>query len=306
MRVTDWMRSNDLLTNLRHRTESIANIQAQLASGKRINQPSDDPAGVGKALHYHHRLARNEQYERNIEDGLAYMSFLDGVLDNVGNILNQTLAAAVQGDNSSLTAEDRAVLANEVDQLLEELISKGNASYNGKFIFGGYSDQTLPFQVERDENDMIVSVTQNPQGIDGEIQRAIGSGIRETINIGGGDHFQPGGAGETDDMFQILINLRDGLINNDLDIVGEQIDRLQEAIDHNNLNRSTLGAKVNYFERRLDQISAAKVQLTDSLAQVEDADLIESALLFEQEQTALTAAMAVGARIIQISLLDFM
>ena len=306
MRVTDWMRSNDLLTNLRQRTESIANIQAQLASGKRINQPSDDPAGTGKALHYRHRLARNEQYERNIEDGLSYMSFLDGVLDNVGNILNQTLAAAVQGDNSSLTAQDRAVLANEVDLLLEELISKGNASYSGKFIFGGYSDQTLPFQVERDENDMIVSVTQNPQGIDGEIQRAIGSGIRETINIGGGDHFQPGGAGETDDMFQILINLRDGLINNDLDIVGEQIGRLQEAIDHNNLNRSTMGAKVNYFERRLDQINAAKVQLTDSLAQVEDAELIESALLFEQEQTALTAAMAVGARIIQISLLDFM
>ena len=305
MRVTDWMRSNDLIYELSRRIENVNDLGKQIASGKRINKPSDDPAGTGKALHFRHRIARNEQHQRNVEDGLSNMSYLDGVLDGVSNLLNEALSKAVQGDNEALTAEDRLVLANEVDQLLEELLSKGNTSYSGKFIFGGYQSKSTPFIAERNDDGLITAVNPSSAGIDEKIEREIGVGLRESINIGGGEHFQPSGEGEADDMFQMLINLRGGLINNDSDVIGEQIDYLQDAIDHNSLSRSTIGAKINYFDRRLEQLTAAEVTLEDSLSKVEDVDLVEAALNFEQEQTAYTAAILVGAQIIQMSLVNF-
>ena len=299
------MRANDLVYNVENRLQSMNIYQTQLSTGKRINNPSDDPVGTGNALHFRHRIARNEQHQRNIEDGLTYLSYTDGTLDGIGNLLNEAYAKAVQGDNEALTDQDRQVLANEVDQLLEEMLAKGNTSFSGKYLFGGFNNNTEPFIAERDENGMITGVTQNPDGIDGEIEREIGVGLRETINLGGGNLFQPGGEGSDSDLFQSLINLRDGLINNDTSVIGDQIGNLQTAIDHVSVERSTIGARVNYFDRRLDQLDAAEVNLTESLSQWEDANYIEAAMMFEQEQAAYHAALAASANVIQLSLLNY-
>lgn len=305
MRITDWMRANDLVYNVENRLESMSIYQTQLSTGKRINNPSDDPVGTGNALHFRSMIAGNQQYQRNIEDGLTYLSYTDGTLDGVGNLLNEAYAKAVQGDNDALTDQDRQVLANEVDQLLEEMLANSNTSLSGKFIFGGFNNTTDPFTAERNEDGRITGVIQNPDGIDGQIQREIGSGLREIINIGGGTLFQPGGQGSDDDMFQALIDLRDGLINNDSGVIGNQINNLQGAVDHVSVERSTIGARVNYFERRLDQLDSAEVNLTESLSQWEDANYIEAAMMYEQEQAAYNAALAASANVIQLSLLNY-
>jgi len=306
MRVTDWVRTNDTLFTLEKRLEKLSDYQKMMATGKRINTPSDDPVGTGNALHFRHRLARNAQHQRNIEDGLTYLSYTDGVLEGIGNLMNDTYAKAVQGDNDALTAEDREVLANEVNQLLEELLSSANTSYSGKYLFAGYNNDSVPFTAERDANNMIISATANPAGINGQIEREIGPGLRETINIGGEDLFQPGGAGENNDLFQMLINLRDGLLNNDQEMIGNQIDNISGGVDQVSLQRSTIGARVNYFDRRLEQLQAAEVNLTESQAQWEDMDVVEAAMLFEQEQAAYNAALAAAGQVLQMSLLDYL
>ncbi len=306
MRVTDWMRANDLLFNMEHRLEKLSQYQNMMSSGKRINKPSDDPIGTGSALHFRHRIARNEQHQRNVEDGLNYLSYTDGVLDGVSDILNQAQAKAVQGDNGALTAEDREVLANEVNQLLEELLAKANTQFAGKYLFAGFNNETKPFEADRDDDGLITAVTQNADGIDGQIDREIGVGLRETINIGGGELFQPGGEASDDDIFQMLINLRDGLLNNDNTVIAAQIDNIANGIDNVSLHRSTIGARVNYFERRLDQLKAAEVNLTNSLSQWEDADIVEAAMMFEQEQAGYNAALAAAADVLQMSLLNYL
>jgi flagellar hook-associated protein 3 FlgL len=300
------MRARDLIQNLEVRMENLSQYQLQIGSGKRINKPSDDPKGTGDALHYRHNIARNEQQQRNLEDGLSYMSFLDNVLAGTGDLLNEALSKAIAGDNDSMTAEDRQVLANEVNILLEDLVSKANTTFSGKFIFGGFNDQEQPFTVTRDVNGLITAVSSNPNGIDGQIEREIATGLRETINFGGTQLFQPDGAGASTDLFQTLITLRDGLINNDTNIIGGQIDAIQNTIDQNSYFRSTLGAKVNYFQRMQEQLTAAEVNLSDSLSKVEDVDMVEAATNFEMEQAAYNAALATGAQIIQLSLLDFL
>ena len=304
MRISDWMRTNDSLYTLENRLERLSQYQNMLSTGKRISKPSDDPVGAGNALHFRHRIARNEQHQRNIEDGITHLSFTDGVLDGIGNLLNEAYAKSVQGNNDALTAEDRDVLANEVDQLLEELLSKAKTSFSGKYLFGGYNNDTVPFEETRDASGLITAVTPNANGIDGQVDREIGVGLRETINIGGGELFMPSGAGDDSDMFQTLINLRDGLINNDTDIIGQQIDKIGDSIDQVAIHRSTIGSRVNYLDRRLDQLMAAEVNLTESQSQWEDMDVVEAAMLFEQELMAYNAALAAAANVLQMSLLN--
>jgi len=284
----------------------MSEYQNMMSTGKRIQTPSDDPVGTGNALHFRHRIDRNQQHQRNIEDGLTYLSYTDGVLDGIGNLMNEAYAKAVQGDDDALTAEDRDVLANEVNQLLEELLSSANTSFSGKYLFAGYNNDTTPFTAERDSNEMITAVTANAAGIDGQIDREIGPGLRETINIGGGNLFMPDGAGSESDLFQRLINLRDGLINNDNEAIGAEIDHISNGIDQVSLQRSTIGARVNYFDRRLDQLKAAEVNLTESQAQWEDMDVVEAAMLFEQEQAAYNAALAAAGNVLQMSLLNYL
>lgn len=304
MRITDWMRTNDTLYNIQRRVENMSDYQSMMSTGKRIKDPSDDPAGTGNSLHFRHRIASNQQYQRNIQDGLSYLTYTDGVLEGVGILMNEAMSKAVQGDNEALTPDDRQVVANEVNQLLEELVSKANTSYSGKYLFAGYNNDTAPFTVERDSSGLITSVTANPDGIDGSIDREIGDGLREQVNTSGGELFQSGGAGSTKDLFQMLITLRDGLTADDSDVIGGQIEAIQEGIDHVSIERSTIGARVNYFDRRLSQLQAEEVNLTDSLSQWEDADIVEAAMLFEQEQMAYEAALTVASRVLQMGLLE--
>jgi flagellar hook-associated protein 3 FlgL len=286
--------------------EDLSEFQEQLSTGKRINQPSDDPVGSNKALFYRHRVARNEQYQRNAEDGISYLSYTDNTLDGVNNVLESAYSKAVQGDNDAMTAVDRQVIANEVNVLLEDLFSKANTSFSGRFIFAGYRDMTEPFSAVRNTDGLITSVSTNPEGIDDKIEREIGVGIRESVNIGGTELFQSQGAGGSTDMFDALIALRDGLANNDTEVIGAQIERLQEAIDQVNYQRSTVGAKVNYFQRRLDELQLAGTNLETSQSQVEDADYIEAAMNYQQQEAAYTAALAASAQLIQTNLLDFL
>lgn len=305
MRISDQMRVRNLLYQLENRLESANKYQSQLVSGKRIEKPSDDPLDTSRALGFRHQLMRNEQHTRNVEDGLGRMEYTDGILQNMNEIMNQALSLAVEADNGALTAEDRQFIANEVNQLLEDLVTKANNQYNGKFLFGGFNNHTEPFIVTRNGDGLITGVTANPDGIDAEVQREIGVGLKDTVNIGGAALFQPSGSGEDSDLFQKLITLRDGCINNDPDVIGPQIEALQDGIDHVNYHSSALGAKVNFFQRRLEQLGLDEVNTMDSLSQVEDADYIEAVMMYEQEQAAYQAALASGATIIQQSLFNF-
>ncbi len=305
MRITNSMSSRNVLQYLEQRLEGQYTIQNQIAGGKRIDKPSDDPLGTDKALSYRHQIARNQQHLGNVQDGLSYMSYTDGILDSIGGILNRAQALAVEGSNAALNAEDRQALANEVDQLLEELVNEANSSLSGKSIFGGYNYDSQPFTVTRDANDLITSVTANPAGIDDGIEREVGVGMRETINIGGENLFQPDGAGAASDMFKSLIDLRDALINNDPTAAGAQIEAINDRLEHMNYHRATLGARVSYFNRREEQLNAELVRLEENLSGVEDTDIIEAAIRYEEEQAAYQAALAVSAQIMRMNLGDY-
>jgi flagellar hook-associated protein 3 FlgL len=123
-----------------HRTE------AQLASGKRINKPSDDPTGAAKILDLNSTIGVIDQFSRNIGGAESSLAFEENVIAGVNNSLQRVRELAIQGNNATNSDSDRQLIAQEIYQKLDELTSLANSrDGRGHYIFGGFSVDSPPY-----------------------------------------------------------------------------------------------------------------------------------------------------------------
>lgn len=146
MRVTNNMMTAQLMRNLSNNQETMYTQQDQLATGKRIQKASDDPILSSKILKYKSDINSLEQYDRNTSDALSWLEITESaVYDNV-NLLQRARELAVQAANGTMTTEDTQKISKEIDGLTEQLISNGNTSYAGRYIFSGFETDKPLFQ----------------------------------------------------------------------------------------------------------------------------------------------------------------
>ena len=65
-RITQTMINTQMVRNLGSNLNRMDNLQNQLATGRRINKPSDDPVGLSFAMRYRSELSANDQYQANV------------------------------------------------------------------------------------------------------------------------------------------------------------------------------------------------------------------------------------------------
>src|SRR5687767_4091068 len=124
----------------------LALAQRQVASGLRIERPSDDPHGAARALSYARQIAGAERYGGAAETGRARLDLAATRLENASDILTEARALLVQGLNGTLSEGDRAVLAEQVRILRDRLLESANASGPEGPLFNGTAGQTgAPF-----------------------------------------------------------------------------------------------------------------------------------------------------------------
>ena len=98
-RIGSQQMSRNFLADLNRNQYDIAGLQRQLATGKRLNNPSDDPIGVGIALGIRDDLASVEAWQRNIADSQSWLSATDNALNGFQDIIQRAQVLAVQGVN---------------------------------------------------------------------------------------------------------------------------------------------------------------------------------------------------------------
>ncbi len=301
MRITNNMISRIFLLNLEKSATRLLQIQEKLSTGRRLNRPSDDPIGTTKALHLRLLEKQNEQYQRNVEDASSWLNFNDAVLNNLQTGITRAKGIAIQGSDSTLNDQDRKALAQEVNQILETVLSISNSKFKGKFIFGGTETTTQPYMATRDAvTGEITAITSNPVGLDGEILREIEPGVTLSINISGNDVFT-----KDVDVFQTLIDLRDALNGNDPDQVNDLLDELETSANQVITAQSEIGAKANRVEGALSWLQDENLNLVKLLSETEDADMIKEIGDLQQQQMIYQSTLALGGRILLPSLIDF-
>lgn len=146
MRVsTSWMQQQSV-GSMMDRQSDLSDLNIQLSTGKRINQPSDDPVGAARALDLTHVTADTAQYQRNITSANARLGLEDQTLSNVTNVLGRVRTLLLQAANGTQTDETRGDIAAEMVQLRQQLLGQANSKDGqGEYIFAGNRTGTEPF-----------------------------------------------------------------------------------------------------------------------------------------------------------------
>lgn len=146
MRVsTSWMHQQSLGSML-ERQGDLSKLNIQLGTGKRINQPSDDPIGAARASDLTHLNAQSAQFQRNISSANARLGLEDQTLANVTGVLGRVRVLLLQAANGTQTDQTRGDIAAEMTQLREQLLGQANSrDGQGEYIFAGNRTGTMPF-----------------------------------------------------------------------------------------------------------------------------------------------------------------
>jgi len=299
VRVTQGLMVQRTLNNLNYHLRRLARLQNELATGLKVNTPSDDPIAARRAVNTRTSIQKNEQYIRNIESVGLGLTATDTSIQTTLQGLQRALELSVQGANGTNSQTQLDSIASEINQLLEEVVVQANQQASGRYIFGGTRTLNPPFVAARDAEGDIIAVSY--EGNDERTSIAISDGITVNVNEPGSDVFLP-----RQDVFQVLIDIRDSLRAGDqASIQNVLLEELDTSMDQLLISMARVGAVQNRLERSSANIEEFNIELQTLLSDTIDADYAETIINLNAQSNAFQAALNAGARVIQPSLLDF-
>src|SRR5690625_5763004 len=183
MRVSQGMISNNMLKNISGSYGNFSKYMNQLSTGKKITRPSDDPVVAMKGMGYRSQLSNIEQYERNMGEVNNWLDNADEAMGEVTLILHRINDLTLQASNGTNDDDDRANVAKEVDQLLDQLVNLANTRVNDKYMFNG----TNTTGVDRDTGEMAPPYDRAADGFtvsdnEEDVLIEISAGVRFKVN----------------------------------------------------------------------------------------------------------------------------
>ncbi|MHC4716277.1 MAG: flagellin N-terminal helical domain-containing protein, partial [Planctomycetota bacterium] len=140
---------NTTLSALRVHSAAMARLQEQASSGARVIRPSDDPADAHKILKLRGQQQALGTYTANLEELVHSLNVGDTILQTISNRFGAAKASTLSGANGATGQTVRHVLAEEIDAILEEVLSLANTSSLGRYVLGGADVTTKPFEATR-------------------------------------------------------------------------------------------------------------------------------------------------------------
>jgi flagellar hook-associated protein 3 FlgL len=183
MRISTGQIFQQSLQALLEQQSKVSQTELQLSSGRKILNPSDDPAAAARALDLNQSLEAVRQYLSNAEAARARLALTEDHLAGAGDLLQRVHELALQANNDSQTSDSRRTIAQELRARLDELAALANGrDANGEYLFAGYQGQTQPFV--RSGGGF------SYQGDDGHRLLQIGANAQVAISDSGRDLFQ--------------------------------------------------------------------------------------------------------------------
>ena len=142
---TNQLFAQNLQSIMRQQQQSIE-TQQQLSTGQKLIRPDDDPLAAVRLLSIERNLEKIQQYQRNADAASMRLSLEEEALASSINVIQRVRDLALQGINGSNDNSSRLLIAQEVEQQLNNLLQLANTKDgNGDYLFSGYQGQTKPF-----------------------------------------------------------------------------------------------------------------------------------------------------------------
>lgn len=297
MRVSSSAFSESLTTQLQRLGQRQAQLQNQVATGQRITNVSDDPASMGRVMNVQAETQQIQQYSRNNDHATEISQTTFSSVNELKKMSDRAGELGILGGGVT-NADSSKAYAMEANQMLEQVVQVANTQHNGNYIFGGTKTDKPPFEVTRDSDGNITAVSYK------------GADSAASFRVGEGSSISPFTDGETNKQFadfaNNLVSLRDGLKAQDTAVLKAAQVKLQTSEDNFISTISDIGAVQTRLEANGTENQSRFTSLQGLTSQETDIDLAQAMVKLTQTQSAYSAAMQSGAKILQTSLLDYL
>jgi flagellin len=253
LRIQTNIEAFDAHRNLVNTENQLSSSMEKLSSGFRINRAADDAAGLAISEKLQAQVGGLEQAQRNANDAVSLVQTGEGALAEVQSMLQRVRDLAVQFNNGTLAASDKAAITAEVAQLCQEISDIGSqTTFNGIALLTGGA--TITFQV--------------------------GANDGEAMSVNAASLF--GAAGSTAEVSANLFSFS-GTVS---------LSSIDAAIQNVSAARATFGAVQNRIQHRLNNLSTYEQNLQASNSAIKDVDMASEMVNFTKLQILQQAGTA--------------
>jgi flagellar hook-associated protein 3 FlgL len=207
-------------------------------------------------------------------------------------VLQRVRELMVQASNGTNGPEDLKAIGAEIKQLKEDLVGSANTQVAGNYIFNGTQTKEAPVTLNADGT-VTVNIDKSPFEIE------VSKGVQLKANINSDNVF-------SEDLFAVMGSIEKALSSGDASGLDGLLSDLDGRMDSMSAERAELGARYNRLELIEDRVGKQEIVSTRILSENEDADLEKVIMDLTAQESIHRAALSVGARIIQPTLMDFL
>ena len=253
----------------------IANKQAQVSTGRRLQRASDDPAATSRIAELNRTQANDSARARNINLGISLAAQADGQLRNMSNLLARSQELAVSGANSGLNPDSRAAIALEMRALADEIDAMSLVKTStGEPLFANISANAIRF-----DDDIAFAPVPARQDI-----------------------FETGGVA----ISQIVRDAASAIEAGDMTLTGNALTAIGGAINHVADAQAEVGINAARLDRLQEKAAVRAITVREERSKLEDTDLTTAIAELNGMTLTLEAAQAAFARINRRTLMDFL
>jgi flagellar hook-associated protein 3 FlgL len=272
----------------------------QMSTGQKVNRPSDDPIAASQAVVVSQAQQQNKQYATARTFANQKVSLEESVLSQVTTTVTAAQSSIVKAGNGSLSDDDRASLATELQGIRDQLMNLANSTDgNGRYIFGGYKTSDAPFDAATGEySGGTEAITQQVDSARTMVIAHTGTQVFDSVTSNAVK--EPDGTAGESNVFKIL-DAAIAALNTPVGDDDTAKETSQAAMDaanrglRNSLNnvltvRAELGSQLDELDK-LDALGDDRaLGLTQQMSNLVDVDWSSAISSYTMQQTALQAS----------------
>jgi flagellar hook-associated protein 3 FlgL len=306
MKISTSQLYDSAITQMNRQQSNVAEMQAKLASGKSLVKPSDDAEKATLIQRLNSAMQRQDVHELSLNRADSRLRMEETALSSAQSMLQRIRELAIQGSNGGLSTADRTIIANEVSNLRDALLSLANTEdESGNFIFAGTAVAAPAFSKDADgvityggdQNQTSLDISEYRQVELNRAGDAVFSSVLRTNNDGEGISIG---------FFQVISDFSDALVSGDEATLSQGLTEVSILTDDMAFSLADVGSRMNSVDSQRDILADTRLRYQALLSNAEDLDYATAVTKLSAQMLSLEAAQASFAKISQLNLFNYL
>lgn len=285
----------------------LVKTHQQIASGRRILTPSDDPVGAARALEVSQSQSLNTQCGVNRQHAKSALGAVEGTLSSVTALLQDVKTNVIAAGNGSYSDTERGFLATELRGRFEQLLGLANSrDATGNYMFSGFQTSTPPFEETAIVVGTVTMAGATYQGDQGQRLMQVDSTRQMAVSSPGQAVFQDGDQGIFQTLGALIEQLETPGTTGLTAALATANTNIDQALDNVLTVRASVGSRLQELDTLDNAGEDRHLQYSQILSELQDLDYTEALTQLSQQQFTLEAAQRSFMAVSGLSLFKFL